>query len=300
MWAVNLCTRSFLPDEGFLTKIAGKLENAAMVAPDGRADLPPIWNAAYKGDTLAEHPLLLPALKSWLARLSDPTLSEERLLLMMRVDLGLQIRLRSDASGEFAAGLIMGHLMGWWRRNPTTSTNGHGGLRIREQELLPYLEFARDFVAPGWFADMMIAYVTDNESNAHVINKGRCRHPAVNQMVGESKAHYRKGSAASITSFGPREGNQASDDMSNAKGRAAAHAVACKYLPLLLPLHLLPAAGRAPGHHTSTSGASNPQAARTQRKHLSTSDITITYARHGRRTRAAARATRPCLRRCAP
>jgi hypothetical protein len=241
--AVDLCTLGFLPDEGFLTKIAGKLENAAMVAPDGRSDLPPIWNAAYKGDTLSEHPLLLASLTRWLARLSDPVLSEERLILMLRVDQGLQLRLRSDASGEFAAGLIMGHMMGWWRWDPTTSTNGLGGLRIREQELLPYLEFARDFVAPGWFAGMMIDYVTDNESNAYVINKGRCRHAAVNQMVGESKAHHRTGNAGSITSFGPREGNEASDDMSNAKGRASAHAVACKYLagiPLILPLHLLP------------------------------------------------------------
>ncbi len=101
----------------------------------------------------------------------------------------------------------MSNLMIWWRWDAETSENGKHGMRIRQQELLPPLGFAREFVAPdsavgdhGWFAGMLLDFVTDNESNSYVLNKGRSRDPATNQMVREFHEYLRAGSAQCISS----------------------------------------------------------------------------------------------------
>jgi hypothetical protein len=196
---------------------------------------------------------------------------------MPRIDFSMDLCFRSDASGEHSAALFYGPLMGWWGWDEETSKNGKNGLRIRLQELPPAVEFVREFVAPdpavgdhGWFAGMTLEHITDNEGNAYVLNKGRSRDAAVNQMTGEWTAHLRAGNARCIAAFGPREGNVPSDDGSNAKDRIQAHAVACKYIPA--PPH--GSAQGAPGQP-----ASQPGAPRSQRKTL-TASIETHHAAH--------------------
>jgi len=213
-------------DKGFWMKLVGKLGYACEVVPDGRAYIPVVWEAAYDPK---EDDDLTASLAWWLEALCDPSRTGERLLIMPMGPEARGLRAQSDASGEWVTGFDMDVLMGWWHWDPATSARALGGRLIRQQELIPWLDFVRDAIASDWFSGMMLDYATDNASNASVLNKGRSRDPILNEMIRAVRKYYRTGNCDVIHQYMPPNGNVPSDDMPNAKTNYAALACAEGY-----------------------------------------------------------------------
>ena len=210
----------WLLDKNFWLKLGGKLNYASEVLTAGRAHLPAIWDVAYAKQH-ADLSRLSPSLGWWLSALADKSRSGERMLVMHGLP-GLDLRLYSDATGEHAAGLVMGQFAGWWKWDEATAAAGKGGRLIRYQELYPLLQFARDVVSKGWFAGMRITFCTDSEVNFYALNRERSSDALANDIIKEIRVIFDEADTVLHVIWVPRELNVDADAISNQRTPADA------------------------------------------------------------------------------
>ncbi len=125
---------------------------------------------------------------------------------------GEVVNVKSDASGDVGAALIVGNAAAWWYR--WDSKTAAADRSIQAKEIFPFVLFVEQY--GRLLRGLTIAYATDNAANAYALNSGSIRDDEARPLLFRALEAADKHGFRIRAAWNPRENNDLMDRMSKA------------------------------------------------------------------------------------
>lgn len=202
-------------------KVIGKLGHASEVILGGQRHLITLRDAlrgsadsARDGVDLAG---CLQDLVWWQQQLCEKASTRLRLTRTLASTVEM-VNVKSDASGDVGAAIIVGNAVAWWYRwNQETALPSRS---IQAKEIFPLVLLLEEY--GHLFRGLTVAYATDNAANAYALNSGSIRDKEARPLLFKALEAADKHGFRIRAAWNPRENNDLMDRMSKAPSREEA------------------------------------------------------------------------------
>jgi hypothetical protein len=204
-----------------IEKVIGKLGHASEVVLGGqrhlittRDALRGVQDGEQDGVDLAG---CLQDLEWWQQQLCEKASTRLRLTRTLASTVEM-VNVKSDASGDVGAAIIVGNAVAFWYRwNQETALPSRS---IQAKEIFPLVLLLEEY--GSLFRGLTVAYATDNAANAYALNSGSIRDKEARPLLFRALEAADKYGFRIRAAWNPRENNDLMDRMSKAPTRAEA------------------------------------------------------------------------------